>query len=162
MEDQNDMEDEETYMYPDCRIDPANGYFDAPLLYEDMRSMDMLEIIGLGKHPRLALEESYKVSTHAWTILTSEHRMVGSFGIAGSDQENVGVPWLLGTHRMHLIKKSFLKHSREWIKRVFGDYEVLTNVVMERNELSMRWLKWLGASFHDCTIDGYKQFYIYK
>ena len=48
MEDQNDMEDKETYIYPDCRIDPANGYMDAPALYEDMRSMDMLEIIGSG------------------------------------------------------------------------------------------------------------------
>tara|TARA_B100001093_G_scaffold167750_1_gene160426 strand:- start:1614 stop:2081 length:468 start_codon:yes stop_codon:yes gene_type:complete len=149
-------------VYSDCRIQTAIPEFDAVELYQDMRTMDMLEVIGLGHHPRLALEESYKRSTKAWSVCTSEFRMVASFGVCPSDKENVGIPWLLGTHRMHLIKKTFIKHSKEWIERMMGDYDVLTNVVMTDNKLSMRWLVWLGAIFEECSIDGYKQFKIYK
>mgnify|MGYP006253892231 CR=1 FL=1 len=148
--------------YSDCRIEVAQGDFDLPQLYDDMRTMDMLECIGLGHHPRIALKESYERSERAWTILTDAYRMVGSFGVCASEDPQVGIPWLLGTHRMHLIKKTFIKHSKEWIERMMGDYDVLTNVVMTDNKLSMRWLVWLGAIFEECSIDGYKQFTIYK
>jgi hypothetical protein len=158
-----DQDDTVEYIYNDCRIDPANGEFDWLPLYEDMRTQDMLEIIGLGQHPRQALQESYKISEEAWTVTTLDMRMVGSFGVCPAiRQPNIGVIWLLGTHRMHLIKKTFIKHSKEWIDRLMGDYNVLTNYVMESNELSFRWLTWLGATFSDVGIDGYKQFHIYK
>ena len=73
------------------------------------------------------------------------------------------MPWLLGTHRMHLIKRSFIKYSKEWLNRLFNDsYNVLTNYVMIENELSIRWLKWLGAVFNESNIEGYQQFSFYK
>ena len=151
------------YSYEDCTIHPAVGEFDWLPLYEDMRTQDMLEIIGLGQHPRTALQESYAVSDEAWTIHMPDLRIVGSFGVCQAiRQPHVGVIWLLGTHRMHLIKKTFIKRSKEWIDRLMGDYNVLTNYVMESNELSVRWLTWLGATFTDVGIDGYKQFNIYK
>lgn len=155
--------DNEYYTYKDCIVEPANGDYDADDLYADMRTIDMLEIIGLGNHPRLALVESYKVTERPWTILTRDYRMIGSFGVASSTIEGMGVPWLLGTHRMHLIKRTFIEQSKEWLSRLFNDkYEVLTNYIMEDNKLSIRWLKWLGASFNDCDVEGYKQFSFHK
>ncbi len=154
---------DDVYVYDDCTIHPAVGEFDWLPLYEDMRTQDMLEIIGLGQHPRTALQESYRVSEEAWTIHMPDLRVVGSFGVSQAiRQPHVGVIWLLGTHRMHLIKKTFIKHSKHWIDRLMGDYNVLTNYVMESNELSVRWLTWLGATFSDVGIDGYQQFHIYK
>ena len=88
--------------------------------------------------------------------------MVGSFGVAPSSKPNVGVAWLLGTYRIHLIKKTFVRHSKEWIDRLMGDYECLTNLVCKENELSVRWLTWLGAVWTDVGIDNYQQFTIYK
>lgn len=155
--------DNEYYTYKDCIVEPANGDYDADALYADMRTIDMLEIIGLGNHPRLALVESYKVTERPWTILTRDYRMIGSFGVANSTIEGMGVPWLLGTHRMHLIKRTFIEQSKEWLSRLFNDkYEVLTNYIMEDNKLSIRWLKWLGASFNNCDVEGYKQFSFHK
>lgn len=155
--------DNEYYTYKDCIVEPANGDYDADALYADMRTIDMLEIIGLGNHPRLALVESYNVTERPWTILTRDYRMIGSFGVANSTIEGMGVPWLLGTHRMHLIKRTFIEQSKEWLSRLFNDkYEVLTNYIMEDNKLSIRWLKWLGASFNDCDVQGYKQFSFHK
>ncbi len=155
--------DDDEIKYKDCIVMKANGYFDAPQLYHDLRTIDMLEIIGLGNHPRLAIDESYNLSEEAWTILDNDHNMIGSFGIARSGVEGMGVPWLLGTHRMHLIKRSFIKYSKEWLNRLFNDsYNVLTNYVMIENELSIRWLKWLGAVFNESNIEGYQQFSFYK
>jgi len=162
MEDQNDTEVEE-FVYSDCRIQRADGELDAPALYDDMRVMDMVECIGLGHHPRQALLQSYDMSEQVWTITTAEDcRIVGSFGVVPSPAPNVGIIWMLGTHRMHNIKKTFVKHSREWVGRLFGDYTTLTNLVMTDNELSVRWLTWLGATWRDCSVDGFQQFSLYK
>ena len=54
--------DDDEIKYKDCIVMKANGYFDAPQLYHDLRTIDMLEIIGLGNHPRLAIDESYNLS----------------------------------------------------------------------------------------------------
>jgi hypothetical protein len=149
-------------VYKDCLIERANGDLEASLIYEDMRMADMLECIGLGHHPRLALEDSYKVSTEAWTLWTYDYQIVGSFGIAPSSKPTVGIIWLLGTYRMHLIRKTFVKHSKDWVRRLMGEYDSVTNLVCKDNELSMRWLTWLGSTWSDCGIDNYKQFTIYK
>ena len=151
-----------TYAYDDCTIEQANGELEAPLLYEDIRMADMLECIGLGHHPRLAIESSYKASTETWTIWTKDYRMIGSFGVAPSSKPTVGIIWLLGTYRMHLIRKTFVKYSKDWVNRLMGDYDSVTNLVCKENELSVRWLTWLGATWSDCGIDNYKQFTIYK
>lgn len=150
------------YVYSDCTIEQANGDLEAPLLYEDVRMADMLECIGLGHHPRLAIEQSYKTSTEAWTIWTKDYRMVGSFGVAASPKPNVGVIWLLGTYRIHLIRKTFVKHSKDWVRRLMGEYDAVTNLVCKENELSVRWLTWLGAVWTDVGIENYQQFTIYK
>ena len=151
------------YVYSDCTIAPADGHFDAPQIYEDMRMADMLECIGLGEHPRLALEQSYEASEEVWTITTKDCRTVASFGVTQSDKaKDVGIIWLLGTYRIHNIKRTFIKHSKEWVGRLMGDYKALTNIVCESNELSVRWLTWLGATWSDVGIDNYKQFTIYK
>jgi hypothetical protein len=155
--------DDDEIKYKDCVVMKANGYFDAPQLYEDLRIIDILEVIGLGNHPRLAVCDSYALSDEAWTILDPDHRMIGSFGIARSGVDGMGVPWMLCTHRVHLIKRSFIKYSKEWLNRLFNDkYHILTNYVMNENELSIRWLKWLGASFNECSIEGYQQFSFHK
>ena len=150
------------YVYTDCIIERSNGEFDGVQLYEDMRMADMLECIGLGHHPRLAIEESYKSSTEAWTIWTKDYRMIGSFGIAASSKPKVGIIWFIGTYRMKLIRKSFVKRSKEWVNRLMGEYDSVTNLVCKENELSVRWLTWLGAVWTDVGIENYQQFTIYK
>lgn len=36
---------------------------------------------------------------------------------------------------------------RWWLAKLLGRYDVLTNIVGERNLVSIRWLRWLGFAF---------------
>ena len=130
-------------------------------LYEDMRVEDMLEVIGLGTHLRQACGQSFEHSTKAFTIMQMPvNKLAGSFGVCDTAVDGVGCVWMLGTHRLYNIKTTFIRHSREWLDELMGDYRMLTNLVAKSNLLSMRWLKWLGAEFIREPTEGYLEFII--
>jgi hypothetical protein len=149
--------------YSDCRIRPAIPELDSWRLYEDLRVEDMLEVIGLGHHPRLAIEASFECSQKAYTIMSAtDNNIVASFGVCPTHLERVGCVWLLGTYRMLDIQRTFIRHSRAWLNEVMGDYSYVTNIVSMSNHLSMRWLKWLGADFLREEPEGYQEFVIFN
>lgn len=58
----------------------------------------------------------------------------------------IGAPWLLGTDAVGDHYRQFLRHSVEWKLRMLREYNILRNVVDDRNVVSKRWLRWLGFS----------------
>jgi len=142
----------------ELRIDEAQPDMDAVDLYEDLREDDMLEIIGLMNHPRDAVIMSYACSTKCYSVKDEMNNLYCSFGVAAIEGTNIGSAWLLGTRRLPRIKKFFLKHSKERMEELMDGFDYLTNFVMKSNTLSYRWLKWLGAEFNDCHLDGYLSF----
>jgi len=142
----------------ELRIDEAHGDMDAVDLYENLREEDMLEILGLMHHPRDAVYTSYSCSTKCYSVKDEMNNLYCSFGVAPIEGTNIGSAWLLGTRRLPTIKKFFLKHSRERMEELLDGFDYLTNFVMKSNTLSYRWLKWLGAEFNDCHLDGYMSF----
>ena len=142
----------------ELRIDEARGDMDAVDLYENLREEDMLEILGLMHHPRDAVYTSYSCSTKCYSVKDEMNNLYCSFGVAPIEGTNLGSAWLLGTRRLPSIKKFFLKHSRERMEGLLDGFDYLTNFVMKSNTLSYRWLKWLGAEFNDCHLDGYLSF----
>jgi len=56
----------------------------------------------------------------------------------------VGAPWLLGTDAVVEHYVGFLRGSRDWQRQLSTRYRVLMNAVDDRNEVSKRWLLWLG------------------
>jgi len=142
----------------ELRIDEAHGDMDAVDLYENLREEDMLEILGLMHHPRDAVYTSYSCSTKCYSVKDELNNLYCSFGVAPIEGTNLGSAWLLGTRRLPSIKKFFLKHSRERMEGLLDGFDYLTNFVMKSNTLSYRWLKWLGAEFNDCHLDGYLSF----
>ena len=142
----------------EVRIEEAMADLDAPMLYEDLREADMMECIGLMHHPRDAVFSSFEVSSKVFSVKTCQDGLLASFGV--SPRGNVGIVWLLGTRNFYKIKKKFIKESQQWIDELMDGFDYLTNYVMEANTLSMRWLTWLGATFEDCNIPGYKSFKI--
>ena len=149
--------------YSDCRIRPAIPELDSWRLYEDLRVEDMLEVIGLGRHPREAVERSFEHSQKAYTIMSNtDNNIVASFGVCPTHSERVGCIWLLGTYRMLDIQRTFIRHSREWLNELMGDYNCVVNTVSMSNHLSMRWLKWLGADFLREEPEGYQEFVIFN
>jgi hypothetical protein len=142
----------------ELRIDEAHGDMDAVDLYENLREEDMLEILGLMHHPRDAVYTSYSCSTKCYSVKDEMNNLYCSFGVAPIEGTNLGSAWLLGTRRLPTIKKFFLKHSKERMEGLLDGFDYLTNFVMKSNTLSYRWLKWLGAEFNDCHLDGYLSF----
>ena len=146
--------------FNDCSVSDAIIGFDGPALYERMRVEDMLECIGHGVHPRLACEQSYELSEKCYSIKTRDYMLIASFGVCPTDDPKVGCAWLLGTDLMPTIKKTFVKHSKEYLDELMGDYDYLTNIVSMNNKLSVRWLTWLGAEFGESHGSDYRRFII--
>jgi len=101
---------------------------------------------------------SFESSSKCYSVKTDQDGLLASFGV--SPRDNIGVCWLLGTRNFYKVKKKFVKESQMWIDDLMDGFDYLTNYVMEANTLSVKWLTWLGASFQDCNIPGYKSFKI--
>jgi hypothetical protein len=142
----------------ELRIEDAQPDIDAVDLYEDLREEDMLEILGLSTHPKDAVIMSYATSSKCYSVKDEYNNLYCSFGVAHINGTNIGSAWLLGTRRLPKIKKFFMKHSKERMMGLLDGFDYLTNFVMKSNTLSYRWLKWLGAEFNDCHLDGYMSF----
>jgi hypothetical protein len=65
------------------------------------------------------------------------------FGVAG------GMLWMLGTDRINDIQVAFLRKNHKFIKMFLIFFESLENWVDVRNQMSIQWLKWLGAEFDE-------------
>ncbi len=69
------------------------------------------------------------------------------FGVGpASILSGIGSPWLLGTDDVDRHAVAFLRGSRVWLDQMLERYSRLANWVDCRNEVSIRWLSWLG--FH--------------
>ena len=70
---------------------------------------------------------------------------VGMFGVTPlSVIGRHGSPWLLGTDELANHSRSFLKGCIKHFPEVTKGFDFLENYVDARNEVSIRWLKWLG------------------
>lgn len=72
------------------------------------------------------------------------------FGVADLNiLTGTGAPWLLGTDAVERHFRQFLRQSLQWRERLSAEYEVLMNFVHDENEVSKRWLSWLGFTLSD-------------
>jgi len=132
-------------MSPRVEIRPAT-LADAALL--ELRAADRAEVAALsGRDPREALAESVERSAMAWAGL-ADGRLVCLFGVVPASLAGVtGVPWLLGSDDVCAYSRAFLRRNRAYVSAMLGEFPVLRNVVDARNEVSIRWLRWLGFTF---------------
>lgn len=113
-----------------------------------LRAADVRECWAGWRHrPAQALVNSWAVSTCAWTA-TNDGRPIAMWGagplnlLAGE-----GTAWLLATPEAEAPKTRFLRLSQHLAPHLFTDYQILRNYVDARNIVSIRWLRWLGATF---------------
>ena len=113
-----------------------------------MRADDVREVWELGGlSPREALEQSLAhEGIHFTALFDGEPAAI--FGVVHpSLLAAVGIPWLLGTPLLERHWRSFAKASRQVMDELKVMYPVMTNITHAENTLSVRWLRWLGASF---------------
>ena len=123
---------------------------DGVILGPNLRQADKDEIqAALGKEPSEVLVESIRLSGDTgYTVKDLEtDEPLACFGTTPFN-ETMGLVWFLGSNE--LFKKSrisFLRNSEFWVEKLFGDFDVLFNVVDSRNKVHIRWLKWLEFEF---------------
>ena len=63
------------------------------------------------------------------------------------EDERVGVPWLLATDAAEKVPMSFTRRAKDVLNEMHAVRDKLANYVDVENEVSIRWLKWLGFQF---------------
>lgn len=115
-----------------------------------MRRADADEVMASGGYsPGEALRLSLAKSAIAKTALFDGRPEV-MFGVGDINiLTQTGAPWLLATDAVHDNWPGFLRSSLQWREKLIRRYQVLANIVDERNLASIRWLRWLGFSLSD-------------
>lgn len=120
-----------------------------------LRRADREEVEALsGRNPREVLVESVERSSEAWAGW-ADGKLVCLFGVVPVSLAGVtGIPWLLGSDDVCGYSKAFLRRNRAYVRTMLDKFPVLRNVVDARNDVSIRWLKWLGFTFKGASPMG--------
>lgn len=116
-----------------------------------------MELRAAGKsNPLAVLAECYERTEKPFTGIWNGHPCCvfgiarinyRAFGGVRQSAKGLGAPWLLGTDGVVEARWKFLRESRGILESLERDYDVLWNQVHTRNEVHIRWLKWLGFDF---------------
>ena len=122
---------------------------DCSIIASNMRKEDVAEVWAASHHSPLdALTTGFVHSHPPMTIIKSPNIPVGMFGsipMSFGQPTTAGI-WMLGTDEIWDVRFQFLRESRHWLREVSEEYDLVYNVIDKRNELHIRWLRWLG--FH--------------
>ena len=130
-------------------IVPAGMDHVAPIAAR-MREADRREVMASGGHtPHGALMFSLSKSRVAWTAIVDGQPEVMFGGADLNVLTRTGAPWLLGTDAVERHYRLFLRQSLSWREQLSQRYDVLRNFVDDRNEVSKRWLSWMGFTLFD-------------
>ena len=122
---------------------------DALELASRLRQADYQEIEALtGKPPKKSLIRGIILSDIPIAIVNTDGHILGLFGVTTvTQQPKTGMIWLLASKGLLDYRIEFLKKSRCWIAMLQRHYDVLYNIVDERNKVHIRWLTWCGFTF---------------
>ena len=123
---------------------------DSIYVADNLRAEDKVEISAFGVNSvHKAMDYSYHMSTEAWSAKANGEPFV-AFGVSPrSIVLGHGSPWLLGTDKILQHQIPFLRQSISYTDMMHNRYPYLSNYVYERNDVSKRWLGWLGFTIHE-------------
>lgn len=116
-----------------------------------LRKADLLEIdAGAGQTAEEALSEGLETSNPCFAAYWKGEPLC-MFGVVpqntpGDPVQN-GSIWMVGTDLVDEMGMAFLRVSRQWFDQLMKQYDTLGNAVDARNEVHIKWLKWLGFDF---------------
>jgi hypothetical protein len=127
----------------------------AGYIADHMRAADVAEIAAFsGRMPGPALAHSLDRSDFALTVLFENVPAV-MFGCRSINLlARSASPWLLGTDQIETRYRQFLRGSTVYLKGMMVQYDHLINAVDDRNEVSKRWLAWLGFDIGEPIVMG--------
>lgn len=123
---------------------------DITRLHPLLRQEDREEVRAIGIRPRTALMQGY-LNGPCFTGMY-EDSLLCMYGVVPEGDK--GRIWMLSSTLADNYPISICRISRREVDKLRLNYSVLFNVVDERNELTIKWLTWLGFSFGATHIIG--------
>ena len=116
-------------------------------LAANLRDADRLELESTSDHKvEKTLLFGALTSDPCLTLRTHDGALLGILGVV-PEGGGVGVVWMAGTPLIEQRRMAFLRGGRDVMSFLDQRYDVLHNAVDARNEVHIRWLRWLGFSF---------------
>jgi len=116
----------------------------------NMRQEDADEVrAGCGQTPAEALMYCFFKGDPCMTMVGRSGRPMGMWGVV-PQEEGLGRIWLLGTDEMvddPANRLRFLREAKGYLAKVGERYQVLFNCADARNEVHIKWLRWMGFTF---------------
>lgn len=129
---------------------------DAVSLAERMRRSDIDEI--WASHHHTPMDALLACRESAICLTVSNGKPLAMFGITPDNfLGDSAVIWMLGSEDIERIQTRFLRHSRSFVEMFLRFYPRLYNYVDARNEVSILWLKWIGAEVYPAMPYGAEQ-----
>lgn len=130
---------------------------DLEIMVEKIRPMDLLEfnVISDGKNLADCFADLKRDSVRARAAYV-DGKLVAVYGVLSKTAlGRIGHPWLAATDQIEnpKVRREFIRHTRgefEWLSEGFLG---LWNVVLDQNEIAIRWLKWIGFRFDGPRYD---------
>lgn len=112
---------------------------------ENMRSQDIEELSKVDQTPEDALNAGLACA-ECYTVIHND-KPVMMFGLQGMGL-STAIVWALGTDDILTMKKQFINESKLWRDAFLREWQTLYNYVDVDNSESIKWLKYLGATFN--------------
>jgi hypothetical protein len=122
---------------------PAHALRMAP----NVRAMEVREVLeGVGLEPEAVLLRELSRSISAWSWIVNDE-VACMFGvIKESLLDAPSYPWFLTTPLVEQHARQFARACKTLLPELLERHPQMTGLVDARYALSIRWLKWLGAS----------------
>jgi hypothetical protein len=112
---------------------------------EDIEELDALD--GTNVADALASTPYLFENSQVWEV---EGKPICIFGVNPLEQFNsVGVIWLLATEDFQKYARLFAVKCKNVTNQMIENYDYVFNYVHAENEVSIKWLQWLGFTVHD-------------
>jgi hypothetical protein len=128
------------------KAEKEDAYFIGPRL----RKADLIEIRSFhdeDSDPSDLLAQGMELSgDDCWTLTLKDGTPVAMFGVTNCN-EHFGAIWMMGTPQIKDIHREFLRHCKDWMPVLHQKYPLLGNVVYAKNDIHIKWLKFMGFQF---------------
>jgi hypothetical protein len=121
---------------------------DAEQLASILREADRMELTAGGSTCHATtIQDGIERSVEAWVVVEDGAPAL-ILGLAVDERlPGVGIPWLLSGDFILRERRWFVASSRQWLRHLHSVSPTLMNACDCRNEVHIRWLKWLGFEF---------------
>lgn len=118
-------------------------FADAIAVAKNLRPEDIREIEGLG-HNVSALPFYLLSSEPGVSFFNDANEIAGIAGVLPTDEEHVGMVWMLCTPALEKNPIKFVKMARTWLDGLSDRYRLLWNLADARNHFHHKLVKMLG------------------